>query len=72
MTSLPFDVVELYGPVRGQMGWSEEYGWLAEGPWVDDFIALATRAELEYNERASAISDERAFAHRAAPLRDYP
>ena len=30
-------VVEVYGVVGGNPGWSEEYGWLHKGKWQEDF-----------------------------------
>jgi hypothetical protein len=43
------DVVEVYGIVSGQPGWTEEYGWLHEGKWQGDFFALveSRKAEIE-------------------------
>jgi hypothetical protein len=34
--------VEVYGILGGQPGWTEYYGWLKEGKWVDDFNALVS------------------------------
>jgi len=30
------DAVEVYGITGGLPGWTEKYGWLHKGPWVDD------------------------------------
>ncbi|MEC2463761.1 hypothetical protein P9X10_02440 [Bacillus cereus] len=27
--------LEVYGVTGGQLGWTETYGWIHEGPWVD-------------------------------------
>lgn len=34
------NAVEVYGIVNGQPGWTESYGWLHKGKWVDDFNEL--------------------------------
>lgn len=39
------NAVEVYGIIRGNDGWSEEYGWLHKGKWVGDFLKLAKRAK---------------------------
>jgi hypothetical protein len=36
----PDNEVEVYGVISGQMGWSEEYGCLHDGPWQEDFKNL--------------------------------
>lgn len=41
--------VKVYGPVGGQLGWTEWYGWLHKGPWQEDFERLVT-------ERRTAIA----------------
>ncbi len=43
------DTVEVYGVICGQQGWSEEYGWLHIGKWIEDFEAI-------YEERKEAIA----------------
>ena len=40
--SIP-DIVEVYGIVSGQPGWTESYGWIHNGPWADDFAALVAQ-----------------------------
>ena len=32
--------VEVYGVISGYPGWSEIYGWIHKGPWVEDFEEL--------------------------------
>ena len=44
------DAVEVYGIVSGRPGWSEEYGWLYEGPWQDDFFKLVTKTKTDNEE----------------------
>ena len=41
------DAVEVYGVVSGNPGWTEEYGWLHEGKWQDDFQQLVEEKEHE-------------------------
>ena len=54
--------VEVYGATSGQPGWNEEYGWLADGPWVADFDKLvadgrARQAEIEAAKQAAAAAE---------------
>ena len=54
--------VEVYGATSGQPGWNEEYGWLADGPWVADFDKLvadgrARQAEIEAAKQAAAVAE---------------
>jgi len=61
------DAVKVYGVVGGNPGWTEYYGWLHKGPWVDDFEALVNeRKQLElakkeddYTARAERKEAER-------------
>lgn len=47
------DYVKVYGAVSGQPGWTETYGWLHKGPWVDDFNAIvAERRALQEQQKA--------------------
>lgn len=41
------DAIEVYGIVSGQPGWTEEYGWLHEGKWQEDFRKLVTSKKME-------------------------
>lgn len=41
------DAVEVYGIVSGQPGWTEEYGWLHEGQWKEDFKMICNNRERE-------------------------
>ena len=43
------DAVMVYGVVAGNPGWTESYGWLHRGPWVQDFETMVKerRANLE-------------------------
>lgn len=54
--------VEVYGVTSGQPGWTESYGWLHRGPWVDDFNKEAKhRADLRFakdQERAEAVKHQ--------------
>lgn len=43
--------VEVYGVVSGQPGWTESYGWLHRGPWVEDFEKLVEQRKAELSER---------------------
>lgn len=39
--------VEVYGIISGQPGWTETYGWLRKGKWVEDFEEMAKKRKLE-------------------------
>ena len=53
------DAVEVYGIICGQPGWTEQYGWIRKGPWVEDFEALVADAK-----EAIRIKDEKEKAIR--------
>lgn len=39
--------IKVYGPVSGNLGWTEVYGWIHKGRWCKDFeIIFASRKEL--------------------------
>lgn len=69
--------VEVYGDVKGQRGWDEEYGWLVNGPWVADFDKLvadgrAREAEIEAAKQAAANAEfNAAFEARQKVLSGY-
>lgn len=69
--------VEVYGATSGQPGWNEEYGWLADGPWVADFGRLvadgrAREAEIEAAKQAAAAAEfNAAFEARQKVLSGY-
>jgi hypothetical protein len=52
--------VEVYGVVGGQRGWTEQYGWLHEGKWKDDFMLLYNQKKEEAEKflRAALIRKE--------------
>lgn len=54
------DAVLVYGPISGRLGWTEEYGWIHEGKWKDDFeILYRTKvAESKLKARKSKILAE--------------
>lgn len=55
------DAVEVYGVVFGNPGWTESYGWLHEGPWVDDFNKLVgEKMEAKYRKETK-IKEESKF-----------
>lgn len=51
----PFNsnAVEVYGIIGGHPGWTETYGWLHRGKWVQDF------EELVYSRRQLEIDSEK-------------
>lgn len=52
--NLEEDAVEVYGITSGNPGWSETYGWLHTGPWIDDFLKIVKRKQ----EEKEAVSRE--------------
>lgn len=45
--------VEVFGILRGQPGWTEEYGWKHKGPWVEDFEKLIESGRLDAEHKAA-------------------
>jgi len=45
------NAIEVYGVVSGNPGWTEEYGWIHEGRWQDDFEKLARSKEMEIEHK---------------------
>ena len=39
------DCVEVFGAIGGQLGWTEYYGWIYRGFWVEDFEILVKNKE---------------------------
>lgn len=61
------DAIEVYGIVAGQPGWTEEYGWLHEGAWQEDFRKLVTSKQMEITAKEKqnqATTEEAAQAKR--------
>ena len=50
--------VKVYDVISGQRGWTEVYGWIESGPWVDDFNALVDSLRAEKEKRESAHNEE--------------
>ena len=71
-------MVELYGVISGQRGWTECYGWLREGPWVEDFdkIMDLKREESKCRELERLLRQEAEGVKRENLVRellqDYP
>lgn len=51
------DVVEVYGVVAGNPGWTESYGWLHDGPWQNDFKNLVNTRIKVSMEKSESIKD---------------
>ena len=56
------DAVKVFGVTGGNRGWSEQYGWLHLGKWVDDFESLCDerREELRQQEVSTILKEEEA------------
>jgi len=39
--------VEVYGIIKGDRGWDEEYGWIYKGKWCEDFERIV---EIKKNQ----------------------
>lgn len=48
------DAVEVYGVLGGYCGWTEYYGWLRKGKWVDDFEQMVVQRKKEIKAEMSA------------------
>lgn len=60
------DSVEVYGIIGGQAGWTEYYGWLHKGKWVEDFQNMVKKRKSEIEAAAfkkafeiQAVADEK-------------
>lgn len=60
------DAIEVYGIVCGQPGWTEEYGWLHDGKWQEDFNSLykeklteAIKTNIEYTKAMAKNEEEK-------------
>src|SRR5690606_29310492 len=69
--------VKVYDAVSGQRGWTETYGWLHRGPWVDDFNKLVEERRAARDsaklarEAASKIKEAEAHDRMMALLGSY-
>ena len=53
------DTLEVYGVTGGQLGWTETYGWLIEGPWIQAIEKLLTELTDEiYKKEQEKIEKE--------------
>jgi len=57
------NAVEVYGPVSGQLGWSEVYGWKHLGQWVSDFSDIVQirlqelKTQIELKDKGEAAKE---------------
>lgn len=69
--------VEVYGVISGQLGWTEEYGWLHTGKWIDDFEKIymdkvAAREKLiAENKNTDSVIAERKKTRENSILSEY-
>lgn len=52
------NAVEVYGIIGGQPGWIEQYGWLHEGKWQQNFNELVEKRKIEIAAKNKAWSEE--------------
>ena len=67
------DAVEVYGITGGQPGWTESYGWLHHGPWMNDFnkhveALRAEKAKKEEDRKNLKSTQEQAERERISGL----
>uniref|UniRef100_A0A6M3KBH2 Uncharacterized protein n=1 Tax=viral metagenome TaxID=1070528 RepID=A0A6M3KBH2_9ZZZZ len=53
------DAVEIYGIVAGNSGWTEEYGWLYQGKWIEDFNALVEQRKQQIEKKSEVREKEK-------------
>jgi hypothetical protein len=56
------DAVCVYGVTGGNLGWTETYGWLHKGAWVNYFECLVKSKQIERDNkrrRTEATTEER-------------
>lgn len=41
------NIVEVYGVISGNLGWTECYGWLHKGKWQEDFKVLIKQQKVK-------------------------
>lgn len=51
--------LEVYGVVRGQTGWDEEYGWTRKGTWVKPILEYLHNLEREIAEYEARLEEKR-------------
>lgn len=71
------DAVEVFGATCGQLGWTEEYGWLRKGVWQADLEKLANSFRLEKQQKEESQKErckedeEMSFERSKELLSDY-
>jgi len=53
------NTLEVYGVVRGQRGWTEEYGWRHKGTWVKPILSYLRRLEREYAACVERLEEDK-------------
>lgn len=52
------NAVLVYGVVSGNLGWTEEYGWLHKGKWQEDFYKLVGKRKDEIENTKKQVIKE--------------
>lgn len=63
------DAVEVYGITGGQPGWTETYGWLHEGRWIEDFAKLCADRQDEIEAAKELRKQQTSEREKTANLR---
>ena len=58
------DMVEVYGAVSGQPGWTESYGWLFHGSWETDFYRLVEKRKRDLDKSRALEETARSEAEK--------
>lgn len=58
------DTVTVYGTLGGQPGWTEYYGWIHKGPWVEEFEEMYRKRMFEIK----AKQEGRAVVHESEEI----
>lgn len=53
------NIVEVFGVIGGQCGWTEYYGWIHRGKWENDLNAVFDTRKKEIEENNKKASDEK-------------
>lgn len=49
------DSVEVYGVIGGNLGWTEYYGWIYRGAWIEDFEILVKNRKEDIARKQESL-----------------
>ena len=64
---------EVYGITGGHPGWTERYGWLHDGPWIEDFMAMVNakrkhRLEVQAHAQKKSVAKLQSEAEKVTAI----